>query len=71
MGVVEDELLQDGEGGQLHQGPVEGGQLGATGVAPQGHQLVGPHHHGPRDAQVVEEDGLQGVDELLFIHLHR
>lgn len=69
VGVVEHDLLDDGEGGQLDQGPVEGGQLGATGVAPPRHQVVTNHHHRPGDEDLVEGDGLQGLTELHWVHL--
>lgn len=67
--IVEENLLQDGEGGQLHQGPVKGGQLGATGVSSPAHQVVNNHSHGPGDYHVVEEDTLQGLAQLSWIHL--
>lgn len=67
--IVEENLLQDGEGGQLHQGPVKGGQLGATGVSSPAHQVVNSHRHGPGDYHVVEYDTLQGLAQLSWIHL--
>lgn len=67
--IVEENLLQDGEGGQLHQGPVKGGQLWATRVSSPAHQVVNNHRHGPGDYHMVEEDTLQGLAQLSWIHL--
>lgn len=69
MGIVKHKFLQEGEEGQLCEGPVEGGQLGATGVSTHGHQGSSHHHHGPRDEHIVEEDGLQHMAKPIWIHL--
>lgn len=69
VGIVKHNFLQDGEGSQLRQGPVEGGQLRATGVSSPGHKVVHRHHHGPRDEHVVEEDRLHCMAQLSGIHL--
>lgn len=67
--VVKQNFLNDGEDAELHQTPVEGGELRPTGVSSPGHQVVNPHRHGPRDEHVVEDDGLQGLTQLHRIHL--
>lgn len=48
---------------------MEGGQLGATGVPSHAHQVVSRHHHGPRDDHLVEDDRLERIAELRWIHL--
>lgn len=67
--VVKQNFLYDGEDGQLSQGPVEGGQLGAKHVSSPGHQVVNRHHHGPRDKHLVEQDAPQRLTKLHRIHL--
>lgn len=67
--IVENDFLQEGEESQLQQGPVEGGQLGVTGVTPQGHQVVSHHHHGPRDEHLVEDHRLHRMPKLSWVHL--
>lgn len=62
--VVEEYFLQDGEGTQFYQCPVEGGQLWTTRRPTQAHQMIGCHHHRPRDAHLVKEHRLQGVAQL-------
>lgn len=69
VGIVKHNFLHEGEDSQLGQGPVEGGQLGATGVPSHAHQVVSRHHHGPRDEQMVEDDNLQRMAKLNWIHL--
>lgn len=66
--IVENDFLRDGEESQLHQGPVEGGQLRATGLPFPGHQVESHHHHGPRDEHVVEDDSLHRMDKLYSVH---
>lgn len=48
---------------------MEGGKLWATGVPSPAHQVVNSHHHWPRDEELVEDDVLQRVVQLLWIHL--
>lgn len=45
--IVKHYFLHDGAGCELRQAPVEGRQLGATGVSSPAHQVVRRHHHGP------------------------
>lgn len=69
MWIVKHNFLHDGTDSQLHQGPVEGGQLRATGGPSQAYQVVNSHHHGPRDEHLVEDDGLHCMAKLNWIHL--
>lgn len=69
MWIVKHNFLHDGTDSQLHQGPVEGGQLRSTGGPSQAHQVVNNHHHGPRDEHLVEDDGLHCMAKLNWIHL--
>lgn len=69
MCVVKQNFLYDGEDGQLSQGPVEGGQLGAEWVPCPGHEVVNSHHHGPRNEHLVEEDAPQRLTKLRRVHL--
>lgn len=69
MRVVKHDFLREGKESQLHQGPVEGGQLGSTGVPYHAHEVVSRHHHGPGDDHLVEDDRLERVAELRWIHL--
>lgn len=67
--IVKHNLLHDGKDSQLHQEPVEGGQLRAAGVPYGGHDVVSHHQHGPRDEKMVEHDRLHGMAKLSWIHL--
>lgn len=69
MRVVKQNLLQDGEEGQLRKAPVEGGQLRATGVSHPTHQAIDDHHHGSGDEHLVEEDCLHRLPQLYRIDL--
>lgn len=70
MWVVKHDLLHNWKDSQLHQGPVEGGQLRPAGVPSKAHQAVYNNHHGPRDEHLVEDDGLHCMAKLCWIHLH-
>lgn len=67
--IVKHKFLHDGKDSQLRQGPVEGGQLRATGLSFPAHQVVSYHHHGPGDTYPVEDDTLQCMAQLNRIHL--
>lgn len=67
--VVKENFLQDGEDGELGEGPVEGGQLGSAGVSSPAGQVVGGHHGGCRNEHLVEQHRLQSAAQLLRVHL--
>jgi hypothetical protein len=69
MCVVEQDFLQKGEKGHLHQEPVEGRQLSGARVSPPLQEGIIDDQHGDRDEVLVEENCEDSLTQLHRVYL--